>query len=82
MKTHLPLGILLLGALGRMAESECATFEMWKSVEELARTTSLGIEEDDVVLVQDYMMGTSQLKAPETEGVSWTKTPSMNCEHS
>ena len=61
----------LPGALGRLAISGCTPFGMWKSVGELTGTTRLGIEEDDVVLVQD----------PVTEGGPQSKTPAISCEH-
>ena len=59
---------MLPGALGRQSILGCTLFEMWKFAGELADTASVGIEEDDIVLVQDYMMKTSQLKAPTRKG--------------
>jgi hypothetical protein len=82
VEAHLPLAIMLPGALGRRKNSGCTPFEMWKAAGELAGTASSGIKEDDVVLVQDYMMESSQLKALATEGGPQTKTPVMSCEHS
>ena len=54
---------------------------MWKVVGELAGAASFGTEEDDTVLVQDYMMTASQPKAPTTEGGPQPKIPVMSCEH-
>jgi hypothetical protein len=55
-EAYLPLTIMLPGALGRLAVAGCTPFEMWKDAGELAGTASLGIEEDAVTLVQDYML--------------------------
>ena len=71
----------LPGALGRLAISGCTPFGMWKSVGELTGTTRLGIEEDDVVLVQEYMMVAFQLEAPPLLGGAQPKTPALNCKH-
>ena len=40
-----------------------------------------GINEEDIALIQDYMMGTSQLKAPTPEGGPQRKIPAIGCEH-
>ena len=66
----------------RLAVAGCIMFEIWKAVGELSSTTSMGIEENDVVLVQDCMMMTCQLKALLLLGEAQPKTPALKCEHS
>ena len=47
----------------------------------MAGEASAGVSEDDMALIQDYMMGASQLKALTTEGGAQPKIPAMSCEH-
>ena len=72
---------MLLGALGHLAVVGCTPFEMWKAVGEIVGAASVGINEDNVVLVQDYMMTAYQLKPP-TLGASQPKALVLNFEHS
>ena len=81
VEAHLPLTIILPGALGRLAVAGYTPFEMWKAAEELAGTASVDIKEDNVILVQDYMMVACQLKAPALLGGSQSKTPALNYKH-
>ena len=55
-------------ALGRLAVAGCTPFETGKTVGELASIARVGIDEDNVTLVQDYMMAACQLKAPALGG--------------
>ena len=48
----------------------------------MAEEASAGVSKDDVLLIQDFMMAASQLKAPATEGGAHARVPAMNCEHS
>ena len=50
--------------------------KMWKAAGEMAGEASAGVSEDDMALIQDFMMAASQLKAPTTEGGPQTKSPS------
>ena len=43
---------------------------------------SAGVSEADMILIQDFMMAASQLKALTTEGGTKTKVPAISCEHS
>ena len=54
---------------------------MWKAAGEMAGEASAGVNEDNMALIQDYMMSASQLKAPATDGGLQTKVPAMSCKH-
>ena len=64
----LPLTVMLPGALGRLANGGCTPYKMWKAAGEMAGEASAGVSKDDVLLIQDFMMAASQLKAPTIEG--------------
>ena len=59
----------------------CTPFEMLIPAGELVGTVSVGIKEDNVVLVQDYTMSACQLKAPTLLGGAKSKTPALNREY-
>jgi len=80
VEMFLPLTVLLPGALGRLANMGCTPYKMWKAAGEIAGEASAGVNEDDVSLIQDFMMAASQLKAPATGGGVHARVPALNCE--
>ena len=55
---------------------------MLKAAGEIAAEASAGVSEDGMILIKDFMMADSQLKAHTTEGGPQTRVPSTNCKHS
>ena len=81
MEVFLPLTVLLPGTLGRLANAGCTPYKMWKAAGEMAGEASAGVSEDDVSLIQDFVMAAIQLKAPATGGGAYARVPALNCEH-
>ena len=68
VEVFLSLTVMLPGVLGRLANGGCTPYKMWKAAGEMAGEVNAGVSEDDVILIQDFMMTASQLKAPTIEG--------------
>ena len=68
VEVFLPLMVQLPGALGCLANGGFTPYKMRKAAGEMAREASAGVSEDNVSLIQDFMMAASQLKAPASEG--------------
>ena len=64
----LPLTVMLPGGIGHLPYKGVMPYEMWKVTGKMTGEASAGVSEDDMALIQDYMMGASQLKAPTMEG--------------
>ena len=82
VEVFLSLTVMLKGVLGHLANEGCTPYKIWKAVGEIAGEASASVSEDDMILIQDFMMAASHLKAPTTEGGPQTRVPAMNCEHS